>query len=141
MPDRRFIETFHSNELPFNGGRRRGSLISRLTFRVFDFIQIHRDRSLSTENIKKRVVTCILIISISSHPVNNLLLLRKKISLFFPKRKMIDYDKIHDDIIIINNDRGLSIYFPLKEKSPSPKKNFNQPSNSLFIECAPLINI
>ena len=146
MPDRRFIETFHSNELPFNGGRRRGSLISRLTFRVFDFIQIHRDRSLSTENIKKRVVTCILIISISSHPVNNLLLLRKKISLFFSKKKnsikMIDYDKIHDDIIIINNNRGLSIYFLLKEKSPSPKKKF-QPifEQSIDIERAPLTNI
>ena len=36
---------------------------------------------------------------------------------------MIDYNKIYDDIIIINNDR-LSIYFPLKEKSPSPKKKF-----------------
>ena len=55
---------------------------------------------------------------------------------------MIDYDKIHDDIIIINNNRGLSIYFLLKEKSPSPKKKF-QPifEQSIDIERAPIKNI
>ena len=54
---------------------------------------------------------------------------------------MIDYNKIYDDIIIINNDR-LSIYFPLKEKSPSPKKKF-QPifEQSIDIERTPLTNI